>query len=178
MRNFDIAAIDQTDGLSPRTCQKLNQNFRALGQQNTPNVQITQAQLDLIIDSIKPLVRDTFLEEAYPVGSVILTNTQNDPRLKIGTWHRTAQGKFLLSADDAHPNQTTGGQWETFLEADQLPPHTHTIKMITSDTGEQYGFKPVSGTTGDLETGQEAYTQTAIKHEPPYQSVLVYERVS
>nr|DAG29609.1 MAG TPA: baseplate protein [Caudoviricetes sp.] len=176
MRNFDIAAIDQTDGLSVRTCQKLNGNFRALGQQGTPNVQITQAQLEFIAESVVSTVRESLLQEAYPVGSVIITNTEHDPRLQIGTWHRTAKGTFLLSADEKHPNGSVGGSWETTLEPSQIPPHVHSLTVVDG-TGADAGIRKGTGMKAQATTDADQTVPEPVTVVPPYKAVLVYERV-
>ena len=68
----------------------------------------------------------------YPVGSVYMTFTNDNPaNIFGGTWQKV-EGKFLLGSSESYAVDSTGGEKTHVLTAAELPSHTHTATTTSS----------------------------------------------
>lgn len=66
----------------------------------------------------------------HPVGMYVWLAVETDPAtLWGGTWVRQAEGLTLVSAGDNYPLNSTGGETTHTLTIDEMPEHTHGLKM-------------------------------------------------
>ena len=68
----------------------------------------------------------------FPVGSVIVTTSESDPRLSIGSWERITGGRYVRVAGEGEEAMATGGSSEVALTADNMPAHAHDATASTS----------------------------------------------
>lgn len=72
------------------------------------------------------------LDIVYPIGSIYLTLSANDPNAFFGgTWVQIAKGRTLVGVDTEQTEfekvNKTGGEKNHVLTADEMPRHSHTI---------------------------------------------------
>lgn len=66
----------------------------------------------------------------HPVGMYVWLAVETDPAtLWGGTWVRQPEGLTLVSAGDNYPLNSTGGEATHTLTTDEMPAHTHGLKM-------------------------------------------------
>lgn len=80
----------------------------------------------------------------YPVGSIYMSiNSKNPGEIYGGIWQRIAKGKTLVGVDendsDFNASSKTGGEKEHTLTIDEMPSHSHKIKVSGSTTGGYAG---------------------------------------
>lgn len=136
---------------------------------------------------------------AYPVGAVYISVTDTDPATLFGgTWQRIAQGRFLIGAGANTANTTDywgqyaagsenfpagemGGEPTHKLTVDEIPAHTHEVRLGWSNstawglTGTGTGANAVvdQGTTTKAAGGGKAHNNM-----PPYLVCYMWRRVS
>lgn len=71
----------------------------------------------------------------HPVGSIFESNQPTSPaELYGGTWARDTSGRVIISANDAHPVDSTGGEETHTLTIAELPKHKF---RLSAETGNQ-----------------------------------------
>ena len=85
----------------------------------------------------------TSIQAIYPVGSIYINAavaTNPGTLLGFGTWTAFGTGKVMVGFDtndaDFNTVQETGGAKTHTLSVAELPSHTHTVVMSTSDTDQ------------------------------------------
>ena len=68
----------------------------------------------------------------YQIGCIIITTSDSDPRLSLGTWERITGGKYVRIAGDDEQTMAEGGSSEITLTAENMPVHTHNATASTS----------------------------------------------
>lgn len=91
----------------------------------------------------------------YPVGSVIVTTSDSDPRLSLGTWERIGNGRYVRAAGEGEQAMLEGGSSEIALAAENMPAHSHGATASTSV--ESGGAHTHSGTANS--GGAHTHTQ-------------------
>jgi microcystin-dependent protein len=86
-----------------------------------------------------------YLKNIFPIGSVVITTTENNPSsIYGGTWEQIAQGRTLVgvgTGTDAKSEiktfaeNETGGEYSHILTSSEIPSHTHTMTHGHSASG-------------------------------------------
>lgn len=71
----------------------------------------------------------------YAVGDIFITTNELDPAIRYkGTkWQKIEDETFLMSASKKYPIKNTGGENETTLTIENIPPHDHEFDVGTND---------------------------------------------
>lgn len=91
----------------------------------------------------------SFLDKAYPVGSIYISATNTSPSTLFGGVWDKIQDRFLISESNSIPAGETGGNKTHTLSVYEMPEHSHYVDDVV------YGF------SGWTETSQES----VLKHE-------------
>lgn len=136
-----------------------------------PWYRATPAQLQSILDFI------------YPVGSIYMSYSHNDPASMFGgTWVRLTGG-FLWASQAGDIIGQTGGEKTHTLTVDELPAHTHTIPVANTATGSNTASNKIRynndassyiGSIASDSTGEG----TAHNNMPPYIQVSIWRRTA
>ena len=74
----------------------------------------------------------------YPIGSIYRSVNSTDPsELFGGTW-QMLRDVFLMAAGDSYPAGSTGGEAEHALTVDEMPNHTHMIRLGSANQSGGY----------------------------------------
>lgn len=179
-RSYDIAEITTQDGvLTEQLRRKLNRNFQrcveiATSEQPAAAAAGDQAWIrsyvqnyvDAAIEAAVPEIRSELLDDAYPVGSVLVTWTADDPRLAHGTWQQVGGGRYVRAAGSGVDVGDTGGENEIQLTALDIPVTDETI-------GYQAGDQQAEVLRWDDEA-----TGDPVAIEPEYIALLFYRRTA
>lgn len=68
----------------------------------------------------------------YPVGCVIVTTSESDPRLSLGSWERITGGRYVRVAGEGEAAMATGGSNSVTLSEANMPEHTHAVSVSTT----------------------------------------------
>lgn len=125
MANGNILTIETQDNLDERLRKKLNNNFSSLKD---------------AFKKIWSIATDPYyhFDVIYPVGCLVWTSDENDPRFKHGTWTKVEDTMLIAQGPD-HPE----GYYY---------PSTSSVSVVTSVSGEG-----VSSTTAEVH-GRPAIT--------------------
>lgn len=118
----------------------------------------------------------------YPVGSIYMSvNSTNPSTLFGGTWEQI-KDKFLLSCGDTYANGSTGGEATHTLTVDEMPNHTHTLRVAKDSDSDGYDY----GTTVANKWWKEDSTPRSKTGDtgggkshnnmPPYLAVYAWKR--
>lgn len=117
-----------------------------------------------------------YINNIYPIGSIyISTNDVNPAKIFGGTWEQI-KDTFLLACGDNYSNGASGGEATHTLTIDEIPPHTHKVK-ISADTG----WTGIAKSGGNESTNEDTYSTgsgQAHNNMPPYLAVCVWKRIS
>lgn len=123
------------------------------------------------------------LDFIYPVGSVYISYSHNDPATMFGgTWVRI-ENAFLWGCDENGGIGTTGGEKTHTLTVNELPTHTHTVAVANTASGSnaasnmaRYNSNASSyiGSVVSTSTGGGA----AHNNMPPYIQVSIWRRTA
>jgi len=80
------------------------------------------------------------LNFTYPIGSIKITTTAENPGLTLGgTWERWGNGRMLLGVDENDADfalaEQIGGEKTHTLTTEEIPAHTHTTTIPTDGSG-------------------------------------------
>lgn len=175
-RSYDIADLMTSDGeyLTDQVRRKINGNFRRviqIMQQELPSQERRQvvttvtAIVENILDQRLPEIMDDLMDDAYPVGSVIVTATASDPRLSHGTWEQVGGGRYVRAAGGGIAVMDTGGESEITLTEENMPYSTDVIESVGTGTEKIPVERP----------GQPV---EPIDIEPEYIALLFYRRIA
>ena len=92
-----------------------------------------------ISDDLKNIIKQAVLDSCYPIGSIYLSVTKDNPSTKFGgTWALVGDGRYLVAYSQSNnwfniPGESSGtnggsGDWntnDTALSIDQIPSHNH-----------------------------------------------------
>ena len=115
----------------------------------------------------------------YPVGSIYMSVAAVSPETLFGgTWERL-KDRFLLGAGDHYENDSTGGEAETALEVNHLPPHDHETytRAVYSGNGSYTSLCKESQSVATDKTGQTGGGEPH-NNMPPYLVVNMWKRMS
>lgn len=175
-RSYDIADLMTSDGeyITDNVRRKINGNFRRvlqIMQQELPGQERQQIAtavtviVDNILDQRLPEIMNDLMDDAYPVGSIIVTSTSSDPRLSHGTWQQVGGGRYVRAAGGDIGVMETGGVDEVTLTEDQMP----------------YGEDLIDGFGAGMYTApvfESGHVTEPINIEPEYLALLFYRRIA
>lgn len=175
-RSYDIADLMTSDGeyITDNVRRKINGNFRRIVQimqQELPSQERRQvvttvtAIVENILDQKIPEIMDDLMDDAYPIGSIIVTATASDPRLSHGTWEQVGGGRYVRAAGGGIAVMDTGGESEITLTEENMPYPTDVIEAV--GTGTQ-----------SIPVVRSGRTAEPIEIEPEYIALLFYRRIS
>lgn len=127
------------------------------------------------------------LNFAYPVGSIKITTTAENPSTTIGgTWERWGNGRMLIGVDENDTDiavaEQIGGEKEHTLTTEEIPAHTHTATIPTDGEGLRARIQgnqtnALSVGTMDVET-TETGGGMAHNNMPPYITCYFWKRTA
>jgi hypothetical protein len=125
-----------------------------------------------------PAALDSIRDYIYPVGSVYISYSHNDPATMFGgTWVRI-ENAFLWGCDKDGGIGTTGGEKTHTLTVNELPSHTHGSVYSGNAAGTKTHAWLASGGSamayGTVATGGGA----AHNNMPPYVQVSIWRRTA
>lgn len=130
-----------------------------------------------------PAKMQGILDFIYPVGSVYISYSHNNPATMFGgTWVRI-ENAFLWGCDEDGGIGTTGGEKTHTLTVNELPAHTHTVTVANTASGSneasnmaRYNSNASSyiGSIISTSTGGGA----AHNNMPPYIQVSIWRRTA
>lgn len=132
----------------------------------TPYYKATPAQLRSLLDYI------------YPVGSVYISYSHNDPATMFGgTWVRI-ENAFLWGCDKDGGIGTKGGEKTHTLTVNELPSHTH--GAVYSGSVSEKGYAWLTPGSGDKLGYNTVATGGGAAHNnmPPYVQVSIWRRTA
>lgn len=127
--------------------------------------------------------KQSLLSLIYPVGSIYMSvNAANPQTFLGGTWEQI-KDTFLLAAGTTYTAGATGGEATHTLTVDEMPKHTHNIKLGNDTSAATYRVARYidvksawwSGTGNDKMT-EEVGGNAAHNNMPPYLAVYMWKR--
>ena len=118
------------------------------------------------------------LDWMYPVGSIYLAYSHDNPaELFGGTWVRI-ENAFLWAIDEKGRIGITGGEVDHMLTVDELPSHSHTTyRTMSAGSGSAIYVPSQSGTASGVETTAVGGGQ-AHNNMPPFIQVSAWRRTA
>lgn len=176
-RSYDIADLMTSDGeyLTDQVRRKINGNFRRIlqimrqelpGQERQQIVSAVTSIVDDLFDQKLQEMMAQLMDDAYPVGSVIVTATSSDPRLSHGSWEQVGGGRYVRAAGGGIPVMDEGGSDGLMLSMDELP--VSKAEILTA-SGDDAAFQLVTPINTD---------QQPVPIEPEYIALLFYRRIA
>lgn len=130
-----------------------------------------------------PAKLESLLDHIYPVGSVYISYSHNDPATLFGgTWVRI-ENAFLWGTDSSGTIGQTGGEKTHTLTVAELPSHSHTISVANTASGDLAAANKIryngSATSylGTLATNTQG-SGSAHNNMPPYIQVSIWRRTA
>lgn len=174
-RNYDIADLMTNDGeyLTDQVRRKINGNFKRILQilqQEMPSqerqqvVSTVAAIVGDLFDQKLPEMMSQLMDDAYPVGSVVVTATSSDPRLSHGSWEQIGGGRYVRAAGGGIPVMDEGGMGEYTLSPGNIPAAAVQMSYAEGDVA-----------ISNLEAGDAV---DPVPIEPEYIALLFYRRIA
>ncbi len=117
-----------------------------------------------------------------PVGYIYTSRNETDPGVLFGgTWQRI-EDVFLLASGSKYPANSTGGEAEHVLTAEEMPAHKHKYygaytNLTAGSTAMPEIYRNTKGSTHSLDTGS-AGGGAAHNNMPPYLALYMWERTA
>lgn len=150
---------------------------------------------DLALSGALTVGGKTLADLIYPVGSLYMSVSGADPAALFGGAWQRIKDVFLLAAGSTYAPGATGGAAEHTLTADELPAHSHDIRLKMASSynsgrastlqlavGCQVGDDP--GANETVYTNANPVVQTSFgggkghNNLPPYLAVYVWQRTA
>lgn len=130
------------------------------------------------------MINPKLLVEAFPINKVEVFFDDLDHSNFLGlTWERIAEGKFIVgyNSNDSDYNQIgkTGGEKMHKLTIDEMPKHSHKIKVSGSTTGGYAGILRNNASDGpasgfiEVEGGNKPH-----ENRPPFIVMALWRRIA
>ena len=126
------------------------------------------------------------LQAVYPVGSIYINasvSTNPATLLGFGTWTAFGAGRVMVGLDSGDSNfdtaQETGGSKTHTLTTAELPSHTHTVSIPSSENGgssNDHALFPDSTSSGETFTTAATGSGSAHNILQPYIVVYMWRR--
>lgn len=122
------------------------------------------------------------LTDIYPVGSIYISTSANDPHdiFGFGTWTKLSN-RFLVGAGDLYNLGATGGEAEHTLTVDEMPSHTHVMWGYWNTAPGSNATRARNITSGDPQDANAmlpAGGDRPHNNMPPYLAVNIWERTA
>lgn len=130
-----------------------------------------------------PAQLQSILDYIYPVGSIYMSYSHNDPASMFGgTWVRLSGG-FLWASQAGDTIGQTGGEKTHTLTVNELPVHTHTVAVANTASGSNTASNMArynSNTSSYIGTVTSNSTGGGAAHNnmPPYIQVSIWRRTA
>lgn len=131
---------------------------------------------------IKKIVLDTY----YPIGKIYITVGNENPNETIGgTWIKFGAGRCLVGVDTSQTEfnavEKTGGEKTHTLTIDEMPSHSHNMKVKQNASSFSDGY-PTAGNTYDYFESNSPIIATG-GNQPhnnlqPYITCYMWKRIS
>ena len=179
-KSYDIADLMTSDGeyLTDQVRRKINGNFRRVlqivqqempGQERQRLASTVASIVDGLFDRKLQEMMAQLMDDAYPVGSVIVTATSSDPRLSHGTWQQVGGGRYVRAAGDGVPVLSEGGSGGVALSQANLPARASTATYDDDTHSQSLSYlSPLPGGS----------TPEPVTVEPEYVALLFYRRTA
>ncbi len=129
--------------------------------------------------------RDEILNYAFPIGSIKMTATNENPGNTLGgVWERWGQGRFPLSVGDEeglNESEIIGGEKEHALTIDEIPSHAHSLSLPIGEevvslkyNGQMNGINPEV----TVKTTEESGGGMAHNNMPPFITCYFWKRTA
>lgn len=129
--------------------------------------------------------REDILNYAFPIGSIKMTTTNENPGDSLGgTWVRWGQGRFPLSVSDEdglNESEITGGEKEHMLTIEEIPSHAHNLSLPIGEeivplkyNGQKNGINPEA----TVKTTEESGGGKAHNNMPPFITCYFWKRTA
>ena len=122
--------------------------------------------------------------DAYPVGSVYISEEPISPSLLFGgTWTQISD-RFLLAAGSTYTAGSTGGSATHTLTIDEMPNHNHQIAIRHSDGTRTNGEVLNCGLQANVSDGRWRANPKASgggaahNNMPPYEAYYMWKRTA
>lgn len=129
--------------------------------------------------------KQSLLSLIYPVGSIYMSVNAASPQTFLGGTWESIQGRFLLGVGGGYTAGSTGGEATHTLTVDEMPKHTHNIKLgndTSADTYRVARYIDVSSAwwsgSGNDKMTEEVGGGAAHNNMPPYLTVYMWKRTA
>ena len=146
----------------------------------------TQRKLEQLTENVEKIK-----SQIYPIGSIYISLSDEDPKTLFGGEWEKIEGRFLLGSSENYILNSTGGEVEHTLTAAEMPAHSHNIKANFNFTIGNIGGSGFSGIPnnnsgwGNYDNAHWTQISASSSGEnnphnnmPPYLVVNVWRRVS
>lgn len=110
------------------------------------------------LSNLRSLIND--IPNPYPVGSIYLTLSNDDPSALFGGEWEKIEGKFLLASSSSYPVNSQGGEATHVLTTSEMPSHNHSFSGTAHThtlNGHTHSF---SATTGESNRHRHSFSAT------------------
>ena len=128
-------------------------------------------------------LKSALLDLIFPVGSIYMNyaNSQSPASTLGGSWTRI-YNKFLIGAGSSYTIGSEGGEAAHALTANEMPAHTHTVPVTTSNTasGNSPNYPFLHHADSGVYTTESNSTGNNVPHNnmPPYRAVWMWRRTA
>jgi hypothetical protein len=124
-----------------------------------------------------PAMMRSLLDYIYPVGSIYMSYSHNDPaKLFGGTWVRITN-RFLWACDADGDIGVVGGEKTHTLTVNELPQHNHGGTYTNAGTARTHAWLASGGSAMGYDTVNTG-SGAAHNNMPPYIHVSVWRRTA
>lgn len=127
--------------------------------------------------------QSALLDLLFPVGSIYMNYANSDTPASIlgGSWVRLSN-QFLIGAGDDYTIGSTGGEVTHLLTANEMPAHTHTVPVTTSNTasGNNPNYPFLHHADSGVYNTESSSAGGNVPHNnmPPYRAVWMWRRTA
>ncbi len=150
-------------------------------EQGTP---VRAKEMNDLQDNIESAINAVW-QKIYPVGAIYISASSTNPQTLFGGTWENIQGRFLLGVGGGYTAGSTGGEATHTLTVDEMPKHTHNIRLgndTSADTYRVARYIDVSSTwwsgTGNDKMTEEVGGGAAHNNMPPYLAVYIWKRTA
>lgn len=128
-------------------------------------------------------LKSALLDLIFPVGSIYMNyNSSSSPANTLGGSWKRIYNQFLIGAGDDYTIGSTGGEVTHLLTVNEMPSHTHTVPVTTSNTasGSSPNYPFLHHADSGVYTTVSSSTGNNVPHNnmPPYRAVWMWRRTA
>lgn len=127
--------------------------------------------------------QSALLDLIFPVGSIYMNyaNSSSPASTLGGSWRRI-YNKFLIGAGSSYTIGSEGGAVSHLLTVNEMPSHTHTVPVTTSNTasGSSPNYPFLHHADSGVYTTESSSVGSNVPHNnmPPYRAVWMWRRTA